>query len=289
MRDAFDAFWAVDWSGARAGYRGVAAARAQAETSAVAAVSPPRGAASWTRTALVERLVHEIASGRRLLIGFDFAFSFARGSRSALGLAQCETPQKIWAEVDRRCMGAADCYGGAFVERAPAGIYWRRGARPAGWDEGLRVVDVHARTVSGVRPESMLKLVGTKQVGLASLAGMRALHALRLATGDRLALWPGPVARGQSVVVEIFPTLFRRAALGGLAKIRDGATLQRALATWKATAPRALRHSPVLSDDLTDALVSAAALRHIARSPRAFDPPKDPAAAGEGWIFGVST
>jgi hypothetical protein len=181
-----------------------------------------------------------------------------------------------------------DHYAGAFVEAAAPGVYWRRGPRPAAWDEGLRVVDLRARAASGVRPESMLKLVGTKQVGLASLAGMRALHALRLDAGPDLAVWPGPVAQGQSVIVEIFPTLFRRAALGGLAKIRDGRTLERALAPWGAHAPRPLRDAAALSDDLTDALVSAAALRHIAAAPRAFDPPSDPAAEGEGWIFGVT-
>ena len=289
MTPGFDAFWAIDWSGARAGYRGVAVARAPMKSRAVAVVSPPRGLAHWTRAALVDRLVHEIASGHRLLIGFDFAFSFARRSRAALGLPLSGSPQEIWAAVDRRCAGAPDHYGGAFVDTAPAGVYWRRGTRPTGWDEGLRVVDLHARGVAGVRPESMLKLVGAKQVGLASLAGMRALHALRQATEPRLALWPGRVAPGQSVVVEIFPTLFRRAALGGLSKVRDGATLARALATWDSTPPRSLRAAVALSDDLTDALVSAAALRHIARSPRIFDPPRDPAAEGEGWIFGVST
>lgn len=291
MIDAFDSCWAIDWSGARSGYRGVAVACARAGTPVVTAVPPPPGFAHWTRSALVERLAAEIAGGERMLIGFDFAFCFAQASRPALGLAPDWSLREVWAEVERRCAADPDHYGGTFVTTAVPGTYWRSGKQPVGWDEGLRRVDLRARDGAGVRPESMLKLVGTKQVGLASLAGMRALHALGAAAGPRLAVWPGPVRPGQSVVLEIFPTLFRRAALGRVAKIRDAATLAQALAWWQArTAPdRDVDRPGAISDDLTDALVSAAALRQISQAPDALADPRDPAAALEGWIFGVSS
>lgn len=291
MITTFDSCWAIDWSGARSGYRGVAVARARTGSREVNPVPPPPGLAHWTRTALVARLAAEIAGGERMLIGFDFAFGFSRDSRAALGLASGWSLCEVWAEVDRRCMGAPDHYGGAFVEAAADGIYWRRGKQPAGWAEGLRRVDLRARDAAGVRPESLLKLVGTKQVGLASLAGMRALHALSAAAGPRLAVWPGPVRQGQSVVVEIFPTLFRRAALGRVAKIRDAAMLAEALAWWKARggADAVARRDGSISDDVTDALVSAAALRKIIGVPDALAEPQDPDAAHEGWIFGVSS
>ncbi len=290
MSRGFESFWAIDWSGARSGYRGVAVARARAGTPIVEAVPPPAGLAHWSRTALVERLRAEIARGERLLLGFDFAFGFARHSRAALGLAPQWSLGEVWAEVDRRCAGDRDLYGGAFAATAAAGAYWRGGRRPEDWDEGLRRVDLRARAAAGVRPESVLKLVGAKQVGFASLAGMRALHALSVAVGPRLTVWPGaPDGWNRSVVVEIFPTLFRRAALGGTAKIRDASTLVRALDRWQA---RVAPDDPAcgasgLSDDLTDALVSAAALRHLAQAPDALAEPRDPDAAHEGWIFGV--
>jgi hypothetical protein len=289
MSVGFDACWAVDWSGARAGYRGVAVARARAGTPIVEAVPPPAGLANWTRTALVARLAAEIGGGGRILVGFDFAFGFARGSRAALRLEPGWSLREVWAEVDRRCAGDPDLYGGAFAARAAPGAYWRGGRRPADWHEGLRRVDLRAREAAGVRPESVLKLVGAKQVGLASLAGMRALHALTDAAGPLLAAWPGAVRPRQSVVVEIFPTLFRREALGGVAKIRDATTLARALDRWQARlAPEVdARGGGSISDDLTDALVSAAALRHLAEAPDALAEPRDRDAAREGWIFGV--
>lgn len=280
----FDEIWAVDWSGARGAYDGVAVARAWPGRDRVEIVAPGRGR-RWTRTAVVERLALEIGAGNRLLAGFDFAFSLPAEVMPACGLGPDATIRDVWDRVEAVCEDDTDFYAGRFVEAAPEGLFWRLGACPPGWSAALRAVDRRAPGTVGVRPETVLKLIGAKQVGRAALAGMRALAALTRSLGPKLALWPGPVRGGQSVVVEIFPTLFRRQALGGLAKIRDAETLGRALAAFGARAG-ALGSAP-LSDDATDALVSAAGLRQYCDRSDAFAMPRDPLAFQEGWILGV--
>lgn len=283
--DQFDAFWAIDWSGARSGYRGIAVARLRRGHGMVELLAPPRGG-YWTRTAVAERLLAEIRAGRRLLVGFDFAFSLPMTTRKRLGIAAGTGMAALWDRVEALCIGEPDFYAGGFVDAAPSGLFWMRGQRPAGWDGGLRLVDRRARVDPGVTPESALKLIGAKQVGRAALAGMRVLAALRRELGARIAIWPTMrVEPGASVLVEIFPTLFRHRALGRLAKIRDATTLDDALAAFAARAP--ILPLTALSDDATDALVSVAGMRHYARRADALDPPADPTALDEGWIFGV--
>jgi hypothetical protein len=190
----------------------------------------------------------------------------------------------VWEAVEAACAGSPGLHGGGFVEAAPDGTFWRRGPKPTWWRAPLRLVDERCAAATGARPESVMKLVGAKQVGLGALAGMRSLRALLGASRGAFSAWPATPAGGGSVAVEIFPTIHRLQALGAVAKIRDAATLERALAAFGCGAPR-LAGPP--GDDETDALVSAAALRQIARRADAFALPADGRPALEGWIFGV--
>ena len=279
----FDGFWAIDWSGARGRTPNIAVARIAADAHAPMLVAPPDGVA-WTREAVVARLVREAAAGRRILAGFDFAFSFPVGVFGALGLRRDGAMADVWEAVEAACAGSPGLHGGGFVEAAPDGTFWRRGPKPTWWRAPLRLVDERCAAATGARPESVMKLVGAKQVGLGALAGMRSLRALLGASRGAFSAWPATPAGGSSVAVEIFPTIHRLQALGAVAKIRDAATLERALAAFGCGAPR-LAGPP--GDDETDALVSAAALRQIARRADAFALPADGRPALEGWIFGV--
>jgi hypothetical protein len=279
----FDEFWAIDWSGARARPRGIAVARLAAGSSSPA-LSWPDGGGAWTRAGVVAALAEAVLGGRRVLAGFDFAFGFPQAALTPLGLSARAGLPELWEAVDRTCATAPDLHGGPFVEAAPAGMFWRSGRRPDGWTAGLRLTDTRCAAVGGVRPESVMKLIGPKQVGLAALSGMRSLAALRRRCGATLSIWPATPPVAGSVAVEIFPTLYRRRATGRLDKIRDAAELARALAHWGCEAPT-LDRAP--TDDETDALVSVAGMRAAARLPGAFAVPDDPRVACEGWIFGL--
>jgi hypothetical protein len=90
-----------------------------------------------------------------------------------------------------------------------------------------------------------------------------------------------------SAVVEIYTRIYlRRAGMTGT-KLRSRAALNLALEGLESP-PTRLRFEP--NDHQTDALVTAAGMRQLARTePRAFDPvgltPR--IAESEGWTFGV--
>lgn len=279
----FDEVWAVDWSGARGRVTGIAVA-CLAPGAAAPALIPPPAAAHWTRAAVVDLLAAAIGQGRRILVGFDFAFGLPAELLPALGLGDCRGLPCVWRAVDEACAGAPDLHGGPFVDAAPAGLFWRGGPRPSGWIAAMRMTDTRCAEALAARPESVMKLVGAKQVGLGALAGMRSLAALRRRCGPRLAVWPTDAPGRGSVAVEMFPTVYRRRATGSTAKIRDAGLLSRALSSFGcATPPTDGR----LDDDATDALVAAAGLREDARGVDAFALPSAPRVRREGWIFGV--
>jgi hypothetical protein len=90
-----------------------------------------------------------------------------------------------------------------------------------------------------------------------------------------------------SAVVEIYTRIYlRRAGMSG-AKLRSRSELNHALNAL-GSPPSHLRFEP--SDHQTDALVTAAGMRQLARDePRAFDPEglTPHIARTEGWTFGV--
>jgi hypothetical protein len=104
---------------------------------------------------------------------------------------------------------------------------------------------------------------------------------VRAAHCPRVGVWPFEDVAGKSALVEIYPTLFRKRAGHGLAKLRTRAELNKAL--------RALGSQPVsrraaLTDHDTDALISAAGMRAMGGALPGCD---DPHIRREGWIFGV--
>lgn len=270
---AFDGYVGIDWSGAaQPGYAGVAVARCAPGRAAPVLVSPPGRGRSWTRSAVLDWLRGELATGRRLLIGFDFAFALGGTGRSAMAL---------WAEVEACCLADADLLGSRYAAGDPR--FWQRGPRPAGWDARPRPAEQACIAAGLGHPQSPYQLIGAKQVGKGALAGMRLLHRLHREASTQVAIWPFDDCAGsdrRSVLCEIYPRLFIRRAGFGNAKLRERDDLNHvlnALASIGVTSGR-------FDDHQADALVSAAGLRHLADDPALW-------AAGvgqpEGWIFGV--
>jgi hypothetical protein len=115
---------------------------------------------------------------------------------------------------------------------------------------------------------------------------MRLLHRLHGA----VPIWPFDAApRAGACVVEIYTAIAARDAGGrkGRSKLRDGVTLDRALAAL-GTRP----HAPLAhyTDHATDAILTAAWLRRRAQDPALWQPGGLTAAIAqsEGWTFGIA-
>jgi len=287
----FDLYVGIDWTGARKA-RGIGVAVADTR-GLVRPVFP--GDRFWRRTEVVDWVLARLKEGRRLLVGIDCAFSLPWVP--GIGYLDGRVPDVadmfgLWDLVDEASAGAADDYAGHAV-RDPrfAPSFWIEGPRPGHWGDGeakrRQAERVAAATGAGT-PVSVFHLAaGAKQVGKASLAGMRSLRRLTEAAGDRLAVWPVEEVGARSVVTEIYPTLFRKVVGHGVTKIRDRVALERAVARLGARLDTAV--PPSFDDHLGDALIAAAGLRRLADEGRAWEPAgQDPELARrEGWIFGV--
>ena len=288
---SFDAFIAIDWSGASKSYVGIAVAKCEAGTSAPALVDSEK-ANHWTREAIADWLKRELNSGRRLLIGFDFAFGLPYEKEHSYLGGQAERIDSIfdlWDLIDRESHSDPDFGCGAFVDDPKyAQLFWKSGARRPTWIERKRRTELACAKVTNTYPETVYKLLGSKQVGKASLTGIRVLNHLRSAHGKQVAIWPFENVQ-KSAMVEIYPTLFRKAATGSLAKLRSLSDLNTALTALNCRPVRRIsRAAP--TDHETDALLSAAGLRRLARLPATWSLRNSSAgiARREGWIFGVS-
>jgi hypothetical protein len=283
---AFDRFVAIDWSGARGLYDGIAVAECRAGT-AGPVLLPPSGR-RWTRGAVTEWIAAQAGAADRMLIGIDCAFSLPFATAAAY-LPPGGDARALWALVDRITAEAADFHGADFARHADyTADFWLRGPRQAGWVEPHRATEMACRRDGLGAPDSPFKQFGPKTVGPGALAGMRVLHHLRARLDGQLAVWPfEPVGAHPVVMLEIFPRLFwRRAGRTASAKVRDRADLDAALARLGSSP--AVAADP-LTDHATDALIAAAGMREMAADPTAWSPPGLDAATArtEGWIFGV--
>lgn len=288
----FDLFVGIDWTGAQPA-RSVAVAACD-PSGRVSAVLP--AGRHWQRREAADWIAAQVTAGRSVLAGFDFGF--AMPWVDGAGYLDGRVPEvtdlfALWDLVDRVSQGGPDDFAGAAVHDPrlfPS--FWIDGPTPAHWGDGAtkrrRVEKVAAETGAGT-PVSLFKLAAaSKQVGKASLAGMRTLRYLRGLLGDRLAVWPAQMPEpGQSVVMEIYPTLFRKQALGGVRKITGRATMERAVAHFGCTLSPDLPEQ--FDDHVGDAIITAAGLLRLADKASAWNPAglTPEIARREGWIFGV--
>jgi hypothetical protein len=285
----FDEFIAIDWSGAARGYDGIAAAFCRRGHSAPALIIAP--GRRWTRREITEWLKSKLAGRKRLLIGFDFAFGFP--FESDLGYLGGRVPEvagifDLWELIESKSCDESDFGCLRFVNDPDyASLFWTAGTRPAEWIERKRLTEHACAAETGTRPDTLYKMLHSKQVGKASITGMRVLHHIRSSKQSGTAIWPFEKVR-KSAMVEIYPTMFRKQAAGSIAKLRSLAELNAALTALGSQAMTASARTK-LSDHETDALLSAAGLRSIAHLPAVWSPAgwKSRRVQSEGWIFGV--
>lgn len=279
----FTSFACVDWSGAKGGrHPGIALAICEVGDVAPTIVDPPGKA--WSREGIAEWLLSQTFD---LLIGFDFSFAPPKILRGEYlpGDPTPDNARDFWAYVDDLCddedLGAASFleqhhrrhfYLGAADGRKADFMHWRR-------CDALSIQGDSGKT------SCVFDAIGASQVAKASFAGMRMLNRV----GQQLPVWPfDPVPKNGPLLVEIYTSIAARASgvRKGRSKLRDGEALDVALAAF-GTQP----HIPLerYTDHATDAIITAAWLRHVAEQKSLWtpDPLTPEIASTEGWTFGV--
>jgi len=289
--DRFRRFAAIDWSGAR-GDRlpGIAVALCHAGGDAPRLVPAPRD--RWSRQDVLDWVMAQAPAGD-LLVGLDLGMSLAHADLGAFFPGWSDTPPDaaaLWALVDRLCRDDPHLGADGIVDHVEASRHFRRpGGRagdlfPAGAGR-FRATELESRHQRLANPVSNFNLVGAAQVGKSSLTGMRVLHRLQ----ERVTIWPfDPLANQGTTLVEIYTSIAAVAAglPRGRTKVRDPHTLDCALASLGSPPHAPL---PRYTDHLTDALLTAAWLRHVHADPALWHPAAltHATAATEGWTFGV--
>ena len=279
----FDAYVAIDWSGAKGSrHKGIAIAEARGD-------SPPRlirVGHSWSREEVLHWLLRR-AVKEPTLFGFDFSFApplIDRGEYLPGERDVPKTAREFWAYVDRLSTDE-DLGAASFLETVhrPHFYFGIADGVKAGFMH-FRQCDQQLNRQGGRKTASAFDAIGAAQVAKASFSGMRLLHRL----SGKITIWPmDPLPAHGSVVVEIYTRIYlRRAGLTGM-KLRSRTDVNRALKGLGSASAR-LRFEP--NDHQTDALVTAAGMRALAREePRAFDPRglTPHIAQVEGWTFGI--
>ncbi|MFL6733713.1 MAG: hypothetical protein ACJ8EY_03345 [Sphingomicrobium sp.] len=282
MSSRFAAFVAIDWSGAKGRkHKGIAIAEAQGD-------APPRlirPGHTWSREEALHWLLDRAAK-KPTLFGFDFSFApplIERGEYLPGEAGVPSTAREFWGYVDERSADE-DLGAATFLEQVHRAHFY------FGVADGVkanfvrfRQCDAQLNRQGGRKTASAYDAIGAAQVAKASFSGMRLLHRL----DGKVAIWPmDELPDRGSVVVEIYTRIYlRRAGMSG-SKLRTRADLNLAL---KGLGSKQVRLNFEPNDHQTDALVTAAGMRALARDARAFRPEAmtDEIARSEGWTFGV--
>ena len=289
----FDGYVAIDWSGAK-GPRlpGIVVASCPAGDAPPALVPPPDGQANWSRGEIV-RWLREVVAAERALVGFDFSFSgpyLDAGAYFPDTPLAAKTAPELWALVDGLCREDPDFYAGSLAHHPELEALFLRGAsKGSRHARRFRVTENRCRDQGLGAAESIFHLVGASQVGLASFSGMRVLNCL-FCQSERsvFSIWPFDRDKtDRSVFIEIYTRIFLSMALATRRKVRSFSDLNAALAQFDS---RPLSGEGfILNDHATDALISAAGMRALARRPEFWNPAglSDKVRRTEGWTFGV--
>jgi hypothetical protein len=290
----FQHFACIDWSGAKTRWhKGIAIALCDRDAAAPNLVEPPD--LHWTRGHVLAWLQQQAASEQDMLIGLDLSFALPFADADAYFPTWVDSPtdaERLWQQVDR--LSAADEHLSAtgFVQHPEISRHFRQ-HRACGDLFGagrgrMRVCESDGQAlIEGINPYSCFNLVGAAQVGKSSLTGMRVLHRL----GGSIPIWPfDPLPEKGPVLVEIYTSIAARASgllPKGKSKITDPQLLDAALGQFASGSHKRLAGR--YTDHATDAILTAAWLRHVSDQPTLWSPAKlSPAIARtEGWTFGV--
>ncbi len=285
--ERFRHFAAIDWSGAAGErQRGIAIALCAAGNAAPSVIRPGH---VWSRAEVLNWLRDDLPPDT--LVGMDLGISLPFVDAGGFFPGWEGTPadaHTLWALVDAL---STDPHwaAGSFVDHPEIARHFRRhGGRQGDCfspGRGRMRVTERAQEAMGCKPTSNFNLVGAAQVGKSSLTGMRILHALRA----HIPVWPiTPLPITGSVICEIYTTIAAVAAgrSPGRSKIRTGAELDEALINLYS---RPHGHTGPIDDHTSDALISAAWLRHVVCDPALWRPKglTPQIAATEGWTFGA--
>lgn len=287
-----DFYVGVDWSGARGRrLKSLRVAICAAGREAPWLIPGPIHG-DWSRPAFLEWLLAQLASGKRVVCGLDFSFCFPYCDYDAYFPGLDAAPGSVgefWSRVESVCAGDLDLFGGQVPEEPCfAGFFRSRGQLGGQYERRLRVTEQACQEQGLGTPESVFNLVGPRQVGKSSLAGMRFLRALKNAH-QGVAVWPfDDVEYANCVVLETFPTAFVRRSGQGVGKVRTLSRLNDVLAHYDSAAYRSPSDFP--TDDETDALITASALRALTPQEPLWNPRSlsDRVRRYEGWTFGIN-
>lgn len=286
----FDLFVGIDWSGSKA-----------LNTKSIAVAEVPQGKFApkllpelRSRSSVAEYIISLSKQGKRVLIGIDANFGyFHKVEQRHFG--ENYTAQDQWRAVDEYAQNDTNFYAQNFWNHLKfKDDFWMEGKTP-NWfhPEKLRRQTEIQCIIDGYgHPESPFKICYTKQVGKGGLAAQRVAHYLKTKLGSAIAIWPFEDTHdAQIVMTEIYPRQFLMRSQHGTTKVRDLNDLNKVLPYFNSAK---LQTGSDITDDDTDALVSAAGLRYLcgqdAVIPKAISNPKmmsDVAKHCEGWIFGV--
>ena len=254
-----------------------------------------------TRAEVAEWLIEMARETPRMVVGFDFCFSFpAWFVRGEMG---CEDGPAFWDLVARehgeRWL-AAGCEDGRFWGRPhkrPAEFSGERLHRMLrATDIDCKIVAVipeaeRAARVKGITPKSVFQIGGSGSVGTASLRGMPVLKRLREA-GFRVWPFDEPALRERRpMVVEMYTRLNTGAVRKSNAAARAAYLLKkRREDAAYAALPRSVMEKARGSEGAFDALVSCMVMTARRGDFAGLAAPKDPEYRVEGWTWapGVS-
>jgi hypothetical protein len=290
----FERYLMVDWSGAGVPRLG----RDSIWTCLLDRGGRPQLANHATRQAATDAIravmLASLASGRRLIAGFDFSFAYAAGFAKRLGLGGAPW-RAVWRLLAREIVDAPDNANNRFAVAAALNQrlggepfpFWgcparhacatlvMRGRRPHGPDD-IAERRIAERALKQVQPSWKLHYTGS--VGGQTLVGIPRLHALRFdrALAPMTRVWPFETgfepltARhldGVGVLItEIYPSLIPLPDGAGVKDARQVEAMARFLR---------MRDAAGSLGTLFAAPCSPAERRVIERE--------------EGWIFGAGT
>jgi hypothetical protein len=251
---------AVDWSGAKTG-AAKKIALAEAQDGALLRLD----VGNRDRDQIVNHLLQVRSSGRRLVVGLDFGFSFPAWYLRERGFASAA---QAWAWL------AADGHADSMLRECASPLWGKKGTKRLDRIHSLRRTEQVCPRVGPIGPKSVFQINGPGAVGTGSIRGMAYLHALSEAG---FAIWPFDDA-SECTVVEIYPRL-----LTGQVNKRN---FERRMAhVRQLRIGRGLRAEAASTEDAFDAVVSAITMSNHSDEFCALPHVDDPALRLEGIIW----